>query len=125
MNSGSFRKGEKRPKQGKHGSPKAVLAAREAISLFTDGNADRLQGWLDEIHRTDGAKAAFECYTRLLEYSLPKMQRTELTGQNGEAHRQRQITLRRSAFSQTAFDLLAQTHVSGQAFFVSECFKIR
>ena len=81
MNSGSFRKGEKRPKQGKHGSPKAVLAAREAISLFTDGNADRLQGWLDEIHRTDGAKAAFECYTRLLEYSLPKMQRTELTGQ--------------------------------------------
>jgi hypothetical protein len=85
MNSGSFRKGEKRPKQGKHGSPKAVLAAREAISLFTDGNADRLQGWLDEIHRTDGAKAAFECYTRLLEYSLPKIQRTELTGQNGEA----------------------------------------
>ena len=85
MNSGSFRKGEKRPKQGKHGSPKAVLAAREAISLFTDGNADRLQGWLDEIHRTDGAKAAFECYTRLLEYSLPKIQRTELTGEGGEA----------------------------------------
>ena len=85
MNSGSFRKGVKRPNQGKHGSPKAVLAAREAISLFTDGNADRLQGWLDEIHRTDGAKAAFECYTRLLEYSLPKIQRTELTGEGGEA----------------------------------------
>ena len=62
-----------------------MLAVREAISLFTDGNADRLQGWLDELHRTDGAKATFECYTRLLEYSLPKMQRTELTGQNGEA----------------------------------------
>ena len=85
MNSGSFKKGEKRPRQGKRGAGKVTLQTREAISLFTDGNADRLQGWLDEIHRTDGAKAAFECYTRLLEYSLPKMQRTELTGQNGEA----------------------------------------
>jgi len=83
MNSGSFRKGEKRPRQGKHGSPKAVLAAREAISLFTDGNAHKLQGWLDEIHHNDGARAAFECYTRLLEYSLPKQARTELTGEGG------------------------------------------
>lgn len=85
MNSGSFKKGQKRLGQGKRGLGRVTTQTREAISAFADGNADRLQGWLDEIHRTDGAKAAFECYTRLLEYSLPKMQRTELTGQNGEA----------------------------------------
>jgi hypothetical protein len=30
---------------------KATAAAREAISRFVDGNADLLQGWLDEIHQ--------------------------------------------------------------------------
>ena len=30
-NSGSFRKGEKRPNQGKHGSPKAIVDLREMV----------------------------------------------------------------------------------------------
>jgi hypothetical protein len=41
-NSGAFRKGVKKPNRGKHGSPKASLAAREAIARFVDGNAERL-----------------------------------------------------------------------------------
>lgn len=66
------------------GTPnKATLAAREAIAQFVDGNAARLQGWLDEIAEEEGAKAAFECFTDLLEYHVPKLARTELTGPDG------------------------------------------
>ena len=61
---------------------KATANAREAISRFVDGNAERLQGWLDEIHREDGAAAAFRCFSDLVEYHVPKLSRTELTGEN-------------------------------------------
>jgi hypothetical protein len=66
---------------------KATAAAREAIARFVDGNADRLQGWLDEIHAEKGAEAAFGCFTSLLEYHVPKLQRSEVTGKDGEAQR--------------------------------------
>lgn len=57
--------------------------AREAIAHFVDGNADRLQGWLDEIAAIDGPKAAFGCFVELLEYHVPKLARNELTGKDG------------------------------------------
>ena len=81
-NSGSFRKGEKRPGQGKHGSPRASLAAREAIARFVDGNTERLQGWLDEIAERDGPKAAFQCVVDLLEFHCPKLARQEHAGRD-------------------------------------------
>lgn len=81
----TFRKGVKVPGQGKHGSPKATLRAREAIARFVDGNADRLNGWLDEIEAKDGPKAAFQCFSDLLEYHVPKLSRAELTGPGGDA----------------------------------------
>jgi hypothetical protein len=49
-----------------------------------DGNADRLQGWLDEIAAEKGAQAAFECFSTLLEYHVPKLARQEVTGPNGD-----------------------------------------
>jgi hypothetical protein len=67
------------------GTPnKATAAAREAIARFVDGNADRLQGWLDEIAAEKGAQAAFECFSTLLEYHVPKLARQEVTGPNGD-----------------------------------------
>lgn len=83
-NAGSFRKGEKRPKQGKHGPPKATLAAREAIGRFVDGNAERLQGWLDQIAETDPEKA-FALFQSVIEYHVPKLARSEHTGKDGDA----------------------------------------
>lgn len=66
------------------GTPnKATANAREAIARFVDGNADRLNGWLDEIEQNDGPKAAFQCFTDLLEYHVPKLARHELTGKDG------------------------------------------
>ena len=84
MNSGSFKKGKKGGPGRPKGMPnKSTAAAREAISRFVDGNAERLQGWLDEIHAEKGAEAAFGCFTSLLEYHVPKLARTELTGKDG------------------------------------------
>ncbi len=81
-NSGRFVKGVVRPGQGKHGPPKASLAAREAIARFVDGNTERLQQWLDQIAERDGPKAAFQCFATVLEYHVPKLARQELTGTN-------------------------------------------
>ena len=63
------------------GSPnKATAAAREAIARFVDGNAGRLQGWLDEIAERDGARAAYQCFMDVVEYHVPKLARTEISG---------------------------------------------
>lgn len=82
-NAGSFKKGEKKPNQGKRGPSKTTLAARQAIAVFIDGNSDRLQGWLDEIASEKGPEAAFKCFSDLLEYHVPKLARTEVVGDGG------------------------------------------
>ncbi len=57
--------------------------AREALARFVDGNADRLQAWLDEIAEEKGAEAAFRCFMDVVEYHVPKLARTEHVGENG------------------------------------------
>lgn len=64
-------------------SNKATTNAKEAIARFIDGNTERLQGWLDQIAEQDGPKAAFQCFTDLIEYHVPKLARTEVTGKDG------------------------------------------
>jgi hypothetical protein len=81
-NAGAFRKGEKKPNQGKHGPPKATLQAREAIAKLVDGNADRLQAWLDEIASKDPERA-WRCLMDVIEYHIPKLARTEHVGDGG------------------------------------------
>ena len=85
MSAGAFKKGQKGGPGRPKGLPnKATAQAREAIALFVDGNADRLQGWLDQIAEEKGPQAAFDCFSSLLEYHVPKLARHELTGQNGD-----------------------------------------
>ncbi len=62
---------------------KATTNAREAIARFVDDNSGRLQGWLDQISDSQGPAAAFKCVADLLEYHVPKLARTELTGKDG------------------------------------------
>jgi hypothetical protein len=38
--------------------------------------------WLDEIYERDGPKAAFTCFSDLIEYHVPKLSRTEVTGKD-------------------------------------------
>lgn len=61
---------------------KATSQAREAISAFVDGNAYRLEGWLDQIAEKD-PKQAFDCFQSVIEYHIPKLARTEGTVNHG------------------------------------------
>jgi hypothetical protein len=74
------------------GSPnKATAEARQAIGAFVDGNAHRLTGWLDQV--AQGVKdsqgdyvvppnpaKAFDMFQSVVEYHVPKLARTELSG---------------------------------------------
>ena len=73
MSNGGKRTGAGRPKGVGN---KSTIKAREAISLFVDDNAHRLTGWLDQI-ATDNPKQAFECFQSIIEYHIPKLQRSE------------------------------------------------
>jgi hypothetical protein len=82
-----------RPKYGgrESGTPNKVTAqAREAIAMFVDGNAHRLGEWLDAVANGNEAKEikanpakAFELFQSVVEYHVPKLQRTEVTGADG------------------------------------------
>ena len=85
---------------------KATRAAREAIAAFVDNNAERMQEWLDAVARgvpatnaqgeqlmdDDGRllwltppnpEKAFAMLRDVVEYHVPKLARTEMTGAGG------------------------------------------
>ncbi len=64
---------------------KSTALAREAIATFVDGNTHKLDAWLDAIAAKDGPKAAFQCLASVLEYHVPKLARSEITGEDGGA----------------------------------------
>lgn len=77
-------------KSGKRGGRKAGVPnkatqnAREAIAKFVDGNSHRLEGWLDQI-ASDSPEKAFRAFMDVVEYHVPKLARTEVTGADGGA----------------------------------------
>ena len=71
------------PNGRKAGVPnKATTNAREAIARFVDGNMERVIGWIEQI---DDPKDRVKCVIDLLEYHVPKLARTEVTGKDGGA----------------------------------------
>lgn len=85
---------------------KTTREARAAIAEFVDGNAHRLQEWLDKVAngvpRTDAdgnqmfdddgdpmwlvppnPEKAFNLFQGVVEYHVPKLARSEMTGANG------------------------------------------
>lgn len=67
------------------GTPNKVTnEAREAIALFVNKNAHRLEGWLDQVAQ-DNPEKAFQLFQSVVEYHVPKLARTEqtLTGADG------------------------------------------
>lgn len=56
---------------------KATTQAREAIAMFVDNNAGRLQEWLDQIAEKDPEKA-FSLFQSVIEYHVPKLARQEI-----------------------------------------------
>lgn len=76
----------------KVGRPKGSIAkvsqrARTAIANiidtdFTDKDIRRL---IADIERENGPKQAFDCYITMMDYILPKLQRVEHTGKDGDS----------------------------------------
>lgn len=70
------------------GTPnRATQEARQAIALFVDQNAHRLTEWLNAVADGDplndikpNPAKAFEMFQSVVEYHIPKLARTELSG---------------------------------------------
>ena len=62
---------------------KATRNAREAIARLVDENSERMQEWLDRIAEEEGPLRAWQCMTDVIEYHIPKLARTEVTGKDG------------------------------------------
>ncbi len=66
------------------GAPnKSTAAVREAIAKMAELNAPRFAIWLDEVAQKSPEKAC-DIYLRAIEYHIPKLARTEVTGQDGQ-----------------------------------------
>lgn len=68
----------------KKGTPnKATADVRAAVAEIAQNNVAKVQGWLDRTARKQPARAV-QLFMDLIEYHIPKLQRTELTGKDGK-----------------------------------------
>lgn len=58
-----------------------LARAREAIAKVVDHSATELADWMLEIRQKEGAREAMKAFVALAEYALPKLARTEITGE--------------------------------------------
>jgi hypothetical protein len=75
------------PKRGgrKPGTPnKDVADVRATIKLVAERKVLELETWLNRVAKKDPDKA-MSLYLNMLEYHVPKLQRTEVTGLDGSA----------------------------------------
>jgi len=80
------------PKGRPKGSPnKSTAMAREAIASFVDGNAHKMQEWLEQVAKgvkndedkyivLPNPEKAFGMLQSVMEYHIPKLARTEQVG---------------------------------------------
>lgn len=72
--------GKGRPK----GVPnKATADVREAIARFAQSTVPQFQEWINRVAQEDPAKAA-DLFLKAIEYHIPKLARTEVTGMDGD-----------------------------------------
>jgi hypothetical protein len=62
---------------------KATQSAREGIALLVEANIPKMSGWMTKIEAEHGPLVAMKVINDLLEFHVPKLQRTELTGSDG------------------------------------------
>jgi len=80
------------PKGRPKGSPnKSTAMAREAIASFVDGNAHKMEEWLEQVAKgvkndedkyivLPNPEKAFGMLQSVMEYHVPKLARTEMVG---------------------------------------------
>lgn len=62
---------------------KATSVAREMFAELLEANADKAQGWLDQV-AADDPKGALDLLIKLGEYVVPKLSRTHITAAPGK-----------------------------------------
>lgn len=78
-----FEKGNTAGKGRPKGLPnKETSRFKEALSELFEKNADNMIGWLEQI---DEPKERFDILNKFAEFIYPKLQRTEMSGIDGEA----------------------------------------
>lgn len=91
-NAGAFKKGEKRPGQGRpKGTPnKATTEFRDTVRKLLEDNAGNVGRWLTLVAEGDGSETgrpdpakALDLLAKLAEFAAPKLNRTEHTGEGG------------------------------------------
>lgn len=91
-NAGTFKKGEKRPNQGRPpGTPnKATAEFRDTVRKLLDDNRENVGRWLTLVAEGDGTEKgkpdpakALDLLARLAEFAAPKLNRTEHVGEGG------------------------------------------
>jgi len=76
MSKGGKREGAGRPKGSQN---KNTGRIREAFNALVENNLENMTKWLEEVAEKNPSKA-LDHINALSEYILPKLQRTELTG---------------------------------------------
>lgn len=67
----------------KKGVPnKTTREVREAIALIAQNSVDEVEGWLRAVAADDPGRA-LDLWLKLIEYHVPKLARSEVTGANG------------------------------------------
>ncbi|CAB4214935.1 hypothetical protein UFOVP1469_23 [uncultured Caudovirales phage] len=61
---------------------KTTVDVRNAIALIAQDNAGNFAQWLGEVALEDPGKAA-DLYLKAIEYHIPKLARSEVSGPNG------------------------------------------
>jgi hypothetical protein len=76
-------KGIKTGGGSRQGKPnKSTQYVREAIALIAQRNVGNFEIWLGQVATEDPGKAA-ELFLKAIEYHIPKLARSEITGKDG------------------------------------------
>jgi len=70
-----------------------VERMRFGLTQLVEGNAERVQAWIDTIAVVDGPKAALEMYLKLLEFAVPKLTRAEVSVEDGDKTKKAELSI--------------------------------
>ncbi len=79
-----FEKGRKKTGGRKKGSTnKDIQQIRDAFRMLVEDNLENMTKWLEDV-AADSPKQALDTIQGLAEFSIPKLARTEITGEDGK-----------------------------------------
>lgn len=83
---GFVKGGGRLPKSGRaKGTPNKMTAdIRTTIKLLSERNVQGFEALIDRVAKKDPARA-MDLHLKVLEFNIPKLQRTEMTGLDGAA----------------------------------------